>query len=69
MRSAKQMRMADFAGVHSFADVQELVALQAVIESFHDDSIDHNSFVELCSRTLTQLEEEQYVFQYLQVHA
>ena len=48
--------------------VQELVALQSLIEAYPESNITSDRFVELCSQTLTQLEEEQYVFQYLQVH-
>ena len=45
------------------------MALHSIVESSSKGDIDCNDFVELCSQTLVQLEEEEYIYQYIQAHA
>ncbi|DBA84597.1 TPA: radial spoke protein [Trebouxia sp. C0005] len=47
---------------------QESVALQSVVEGNASDKIACDDFVGQCSQVLVQLEEEEYMFQYIQAH-
>jgi len=48
--------------------MQESVALQSIVEGSAYDKIACDDFVGQCSRVVVQLEEEEYIFQYIQAH-
>ena len=48
--------------------LQESMGLRAAIEGNAQGSITSQHFEELCSRLLTQMELEEYVFSYMQAH-
>jgi hypothetical protein len=48
--------------------MQESVALQSIVEGSASDKIACDDFVGQCSRVVVQLEEEEYIFQYIQAH-
>ncbi|KAL0046239.1 hypothetical protein WJX82_006588 [Trebouxia sp. C0006] len=47
---------------------QESVALQSIVEGNASDKVAYDDFVGQCSRVIVQLEEEEYMFQYIQAH-
>ncbi|KAL0022575.1 hypothetical protein WJX77_005450 [Trebouxia sp. C0004] len=47
---------------------QESVALQCIVEGNASDKVACDDFVGQCSRVIVQLEEEEYMFQYIQAH-
>jgi len=48
--------------------MQESVALQSIVEGNASDKVAYDDFVGQCSRVIVQLEEEEYMFQYIQAH-
>ena len=48
--------------------MQESVALQSIVEGNASDKVACDDFVGQCSRVIVQLEEEEYIFQYIQAH-
>lgn len=48
--------------------MQECVALQSIVEGNASDKIACDDLVGQCSQVIVQLEEEEYVFQYIQAH-
>jgi len=51
-----------------FKLMQESVALQSIVEGNASDKVACDDFVGQCSRVIVQLEEEEYMFQYIQAH-
>ena len=48
--------------------MQESVALESIVEGNASDKVACDDFVGQCSRVIVQLEEEEYMFQYIQAH-
>ena len=51
-----------------FKLMQESVALQSFVEGNATDKVACDDFVGQCSRVILQLEEDEYMFQYIQAH-
>ncbi|DBA98801.1 TPA: radial spoke protein [Trebouxia sp. C0004] len=51
-----------------FPSTKESVALQCIVEGNASDKVACDDFVGQCSRVIVQLEEEEYMFQYIQAH-
>ena len=48
--------------------MQESVALQSFVEGNATDKVACDDFVGQCSRVILQMEEDEYMFQYIQAH-
>jgi len=48
--------------------MQESIALHSIVEANATDEVACDDFVRQCSRVIVQLEEEEYMLQYIQAH-
>ncbi len=51
-----------------FKLMQESIALQSIVEANATDEVACDDFVSQCTRVIVQLEEEEYMLQYIQAH-